>query len=171
MSIGLRKVQRDDLDVLVNISRTTFHEAFAHANTEENISAYINSAFDRAKLESELNNTSSQFYFAILEGIAAGYCKINFAPAQSDINDSESLEIERIYVLKKFQNQKAGQFMMNEVITVARASMLKFIWLGVWEENPGAIRFYRKNGFVPWKKHRFMLGNDMQTDIIMRKDL
>jgi len=41
----------------------------------------------------------------------------------------------------------------------------------VWEENPRAINFYKKNGFVEFDKHIFVLGDDEQTDIMMRLDL
>ncbi len=47
--------------------------------------------------------------------------------------------------------------------------MKKSIWLGVWEENPKAIRFYEKNGFVPFSRHIFKMGDEEQTDIMMRK--
>jgi len=45
------------------------------------------------------------------------------------------------------------------------------VWLGVWEENPRAIKFYKKNGFVEFDKHTFVLGEDEQTDILMKKIL
>ena len=48
---------------------------------------------------------------------------------------------------------------------------MKYIWLGVWEENPRATRFYQKNGFVAFGKHIFKLGDDEQTDILMKRPL
>ena len=41
----------------------------------------------------------------------------------------------------------------------------------VWEQNPRAIRFYEKNGFVSFDKHIFKLGDDKQTDIMMKLEL
>ena len=48
---------------------------------------------------------------------------------------------------------------------------MSYVWLGVWEQNPRAIRFYEKNGFVPFDTHVFILGEDKQTDILMKKIL
>ena len=41
------------------------------------------------------------------------------------------------------------------------------LWLGVWEHNARAIRFYEKCGFRDAGSHPFLLGNDLQTDRIM----
>ncbi|GJH39565.1 hypothetical protein RCZ04_01150 [Capnocytophaga sp. HP1101] len=81
------------------------------------------------------------------------------------------MEIERIYVLKSFHGSGVGQELYQKAITVAREQAVQYVWLGVWEQNPRAIRFYEKNGFVPFDKHVFVLGNDPQTDILMKKTL
>jgi len=52
---------------------------------------------------------------------------------------------------------------------VAHQNEVDYVWLGVWEENPRAIRFYQKNGFVEFDKHIFKLGDDKQIDIMMKK--
>lgn len=43
--------------------------------------------------------------------------------------------------------------------------------LGVWEHNHRALRFYEKNGFIAFGTHIFQLGNDQQTDILMKKSV
>ncbi len=45
------------------------------------------------------------------------------------------------------------------------------MWLGVWEKNPRALRFYQKIGFQEFDKHIFTLGNEKQTDIMMKLHL
>lgn len=81
------------------------------------------------------------------------------------------MEIERIYVLKEFHGKKVGQILYEKAIELAKGIDADFIWLGVWEENPRAIRFYEKNGFSAFDKHIFQLGNDEQTDIMMKLEL
>jgi ribosomal protein S18 acetylase RimI-like enzyme len=89
-------------------------------------------------------------------------------PAQTDIKDANALEIERIYVIKEYQGKKAGQQLYEKTIQVAKEKMLKYIWLGVWQENPKAIQFYTKNGFEIFDQHVFKLGDEEQTDYLMR---
>jgi ribosomal protein S18 acetylase RimI-like enzyme len=41
----------------------------------------------------------------------------------------------------------------------------------VWEHNPRAQRFYRKQGFETVGTHRFVLGTDVQTDEVMTREI
>ena len=82
-----------------------------------------------------------------------------------------ALEIERIYVNSEFQGRKIGQLLLSKAISLANEQHLKQIWLGVWEYNPKAIKFYERNGFQEFDKHIFKLGDDEQTDILMRLTL
>lgn len=92
-------------------------------------------------------------------------------PAQTDRNDPASLEIERIYVSGGFQGEGLGRYLMEQAIQIAVARKKKYIWLGVWEKNERAIRFYKRNGFYKTGIHSFVVGEDVQTDHLMRKDL
>lgn len=42
-------------------------------------------------------------------------------------------------------------------------------WLGVWERNDRAIRFYARHGYERCGEHVFQLGDDAQTDYIMQR--
>ncbi|MNE89030.1 Protease synthase and sporulation negative regulatory protein PAI 1 [compost metagenome] len=79
--------------------------------------------------------------------------------------------MERIYVLQEFLGKKVGQLLIDKALEVAALQNVKFVWLGVWEENYRAIRFYEKNGFIIFDKHIFRLGNDEQTDLMMRREV
>src|SRR5690606_35449058 len=113
----------------------------------------------------------SSFYFAELNGGAIGYLKLNTRQAQTEPQDSEALEIERIYVLQAYRGRKIGQMLYEKAIQVAQQENVPYIWLGVWEHNLPAIRFYQKNGFTEFDKHVFRLGDAEQTDIMMRKNI
>lgn len=166
--IVIQKVTENEMEDLQKISRQTFAETFASVNTEENMKKYLEEAFSREKLAKELNNPDTGFYFARLENTIIGYLKINFGAAQTELKDEKGLEIERIYVLHKFHGKHAGQLLYEKAVETARQKGSAYIWLGVWEENTRAIRFYQKNGFVAFDKHIFKLGNDEQTDIMMK---
>ena len=169
--INISIITLNDLEALQNIGIQTFIETFASVNTKEDIDAYIASGFDSAKLTAEVNNPDSQFYFINIGKKPIGYLKVNFGVAQTELQDTESLEIERIYVLKDFQGRKAGQLLFSKALEIAQKRKLKTVWLGVWEQNHKAIKFYEKNGFTVFDKHSFLLGNDLQTDIMMKINL
>ena len=71
-------------------------------------------------------------------------------------------------ILAPVDGSKATDPVLDKAIEVAKLKNSDFVWLGVWEENPRAISFYKKNGFVEFDKHIFKLGNDEQTDIMMK---
>jgi diamine N-acetyltransferase len=170
-NIDIKEVTQKDIGQLQKISKQTFFETFSAANTEENMKKYLEEEFSTEKLTFELNNPGSKFYFALLDKNVIGYLKLNFGKSQTEIKDDRALEIERIYVLKEFHGKKAGQLLYEKAMQIAGKKNTDYVWLGVWEENARAIKFYKKNGFVEFDKHTFILGNDEQTDIMMRKEL
>ena len=167
----IRKATLDDLLVLQQIGRQTFTETFASFNSAENLSQYLEQRFSPDQLKAELSNDASAFYFAENDGQVIGYLKINFGKAQTELKDEHGLEIERIYVLQQYHGKKVGQLLYEKAIEIAREMNRRYVWLGVWEENKRALQFYRKNGFVEFDKHIFRLGQDEQTDIMMKLEL
>ena len=170
-NIAIQKVTLHELVQLQEIGRQTFYETFSEGNMEANMKKYLDEGFSVAKLRSELEDKDSEFYFATLDEKVIGYLKINFGQSQTELQDDKAIEIERIYVLKEFQQKSVGQLLYDKALEIARQKNADFIWLGVWEENPGAINFYKKNGFVEFDKHIFRLGDDEQTDIMMKLKL
>jgi len=169
--IQIKEVDITDIINLKTIARNTFDETFSESNTEEDMNKYLDEAYSNERLTMELTNPDSHFYFAMYDNVLAGYLKLNKGQAQTELKDSAALEIERIYVLKQFQGAKIGQALYAKAIEFAKTVNVKYIWLGVWEENVKAIGFYTKNGFVEFDKHLFKLGTDVQTDIMMKLEL
>lgn len=167
----IRKINIDDLETLRNLSIQTFKETFEEVNTEEDMQKYLDENLSIEKLKTELENPNSEFYFAENNDEILGYLKLNFKDAQTEKLEENHFEIERIYVLKAFLGQKIGQILFDKAIEIGREKNLEYVWLGVWEENHRAIRFYEKNGFEIFGKHDFVLGKDVQTDLLMKLKL
>lgn len=161
----------NDLETIKLIGRETFFETFAESNTEADMKKYLDESFSTTKLTAELNDPNSRFFISWEEKNPIGYMKLNVGKAQTEIRDDLSIEIERIYVKQAYHGKKVGQLLYEKAFEIAQQMKKKYIWLGVWEENPKAIRFYEKNGFVAFDKHIFMMGEDEQTDILMRKEV
>jgi ribosomal protein S18 acetylase RimI-like enzyme len=169
--IVIRKITIADIVELQTISKQTFFETFADQNSADDMQKYLDNNLSVSKLNDELAEENSEFYFASFQKKEIGYLKINFGPAQTEIKDKKAIEIERIYVLKEFHGKHVGQILYNTVIDIAKQTKAKYIWLGVWEKNLRAINFYKKNGFIEFDKHIFKLGDDEQLDIMMRLEI
>jgi ribosomal protein S18 acetylase RimI-like enzyme len=166
--IEIRKATLSDLEAIQKISTQTFIETFADVNTPENIANYITDSFNSEQLTTELNNANSQFYLATADNEILGYLKVNFGDAQTEMINKNALEVHRIYVSQAFHGKNVGQLLIDKVKEIAQQTGVDNIWLGVWEENHRALRFYTKNGFVEFDKHVFTLGDEQQTDLLMR---
>lgn len=171
ISIEIKKVEISQVEILREIAINTFSETFLEDNDAQQMQNYIDEKLSIKKLQEELMNEHSEFYFAKVDHQIIGYLKINIEEAQTENLGNRSMEVERIYVLQKHQGLKAGQALLNKSIVLAKEKRLEFIWLGVWENNKKAIQFYEKNGFVIFDKHLFLLGTEEQTDLMMKLKL
>ena len=168
INIDIKEVSGNDILKLQEIGRITFSETFSASNSEENMVQYLKEGFSIQKLTGELNNYNSKFFFALDKKKVIGYLKLNFGDTQTELKDANAMEIERIYVLNEFQGKKVGQLLYDKAIEIAIERKADYVWLGVWEENKRALNFYRKNGLLEFDKHIFKLGEDEQTDIMMK---
>jgi ribosomal protein S18 acetylase RimI-like enzyme len=166
--ISIRKIGPTKVEDLKKISEQTFSEAFAAANTEQNMNWYFETAYAVDQLRSELMDLNSEFYFAELNERVIGYLKLNFGIAQTELQEENGIEIQRIYVLQEFHGKKVGQLLFEKAVDIARSKSADYVWLGVWEHNPKAIRFYEKNGFVAFDEHTFRFGDEDQRDVMMK---
>lgn len=167
----IKKATITDLILIQKISKETFIETFAAVNTAENLENYLEESFNSQKLTAEINNPDSQFYLVFFDTQIIGYLKINLGNAQTETGNDTAMEIHRIYVLRSFHGKKIGQLLLNEAISIAKQNHVDYLWLGVWEENYTALKFYSKNGFVAFDKHVFTLGNDQQTDLLLKLEI
>ena len=171
LKIKIEQINQSHITALQKIGRQTFSETFSESNSAENMAKYLEVAYSFEKLNEELNNPNSFFYFAMLDQKVIGYLKLNLGASQTELKDKDAIEIERIYVLKDFHGKKVGQLLFDKAIEIAKAQHVTYVWLGVWEENKRALQFYTKNGFVEFDQHVFVLGDEAQTDIMMKLKL
>lgn len=171
MNIVVKKADIRDVETIQTIGRETFFEAFAHLNTEADMKKYLDDSFNLEQIGKEMNNPESSFFIACESEQPIAYLKLNTGKAQTELHDENALEIERIYVKAAYQGKQIGQLLYQTALSIAQTEQRPFIWLGVWEHNLKAINFYSKHGFAEFGRHIFMLGNDEQTDIMMKKPL
>jgi ribosomal protein S18 acetylase RimI-like enzyme len=169
--IKISKAGTADVETVRAIGRETFFESFAKDNTEADMKKYLDENFSAEKIAAELGHPGSIFYVVWDGQKPVGYLKVNTEQAQTDLQEKDSLEIERIYILRAYQGKKVGQLLYEKALEVALDLHKTSIWLGVWEQNSRAIKFYFNNGFRAFDKHVFKVGEDEQMDFLMRKRL
>jgi ribosomal protein S18 acetylase RimI-like enzyme len=171
MPIRLQRCTIADLDQLREVSVKTFRDAFEKQNNPEDFQLYLQKAFNTDQLKGELLNPETIFYWAFAGNERVGYCKINEGSAQSELQDPDALELERIYVFKGYQGKGYGRSALNQILQLGREKAKNYLWLGVWEHNHRAIRFYKEYGFTTFDKHPYYIGSDRQMDWMMKIEL
>ena len=170
-ALQLSEADFADLASLLDLAQTSFVQAFTEGNKPENVQAYLSQAFTSVQLEKEWRNPASTFLLASLDGKLVGYTKVNLAAAQTDVQDPDSLEVARLYTLEEVWGRGVGQFLLDAALDFAKEKGKTFVWLGVWEHNARAIRFYEKNGFKAFGSHPFPFGDEIQNDWLMRVEV
>lgn len=169
--ISVRTCTLKDIDVLVALSIKTFRDTFDEFNSPENMIRYINTTFTKKIIDHEMKEPGTVFFLAVDDHRAAGYAKVRTSHPPEGVGSVSTLEIERLYVHREYVGKRVGHLLMQTCLTYARKREVDSVWLGVWEHNERAIAFYQKNGFEKFGQHTFMLGEDAQTDWLMKKDL
>ncbi|EPD98081.1 hypothetical protein HMPREF1528_02250 [Capnocytophaga sp. oral taxon 336 str. F0502] len=133
-----------DIALLQAIGKQTFYETFAETNTPEDMEQYLTTSFGTAKIQQELSNPDSLFFFVEEENKVIGYLKLNFSSAQTEPQDPNAMEIERIYVLKEFHGSGVGQALYQKAIEVAKERRVPYVWLGYGRRTKEPYVFTKK---------------------------
>jgi ribosomal protein S18 acetylase RimI-like enzyme len=164
----IKECSLKDIEKIKYVSEKTFYETFSGENSEEDMENYLKENFSYEQLESEVRNNGSKFYIVENEENVIAYMKLNFDKAQTEAGHNNTLEVQRIYVLQEYKGKHIGKMLMEKAIEAGKSSNVNYIWLGVWEHNINAIKFYEKQGFEKFDTHIFKLGEDEQTDNLMK---
>ncbi len=171
--IKIRLAGSGDASLLTDLSYTTFWDAFHEhpMNAPDDLAEYMSTAFSLGQIMAELTESDSIFLIAELDNKSAGYAKLITGSIEDGVTADRPIELSRLYSQQQFLGKGVGQRLMDACFDHGIFNDHDVMWLGVWEYNPRAKRFYEKNGFRVVGRHTFQLGSDPQTDLLMQKEL
>src|SRR5262249_22590392 len=135
----------------------------------EDVRLYVEKSFGPEIQAVELGDAASMFLIAERNGEAAGYARLREGLPPTDLAASRPVEIGRLYARTRSIGRGVGAALMRASLHEADSRGCDAVWLGVWERNTRAIDFYRRWGFVECGSQAFLLGNDLQRDLIMAR--
>jgi len=148
--INTRRATLDDAVLISVLASATFYEAYFEQDESENLAAYIHESFEIETVRSELAEPGSIFFIALQDGKAVGYARLIENSPIDCIAHTNIIELRRIWPKGRgFEN----------------------LWLGVWEENIRAQRFYAKFGFRNVGSITFPYGDVTGTNLVLEKAL
>ena len=169
VKVSIRLATENDAALIASFGARSFRDTFGPDNQSEDMDIYIASAFTADKIKIEMSDPTAVFFLAYFNHQLCGYAKIVANKNPMDTENVKSVELERIYVAKNFNGLGIGSLLMDECLKAAEKVGYHTIWLGVWEKNNSAARFYKKWGFKRTGNKSFKLGKDIQNDYILQR--
>lgn len=173
VKIEIRYGTTEDAQRLTPLAIKIFNDTFADnpLNKPEDMDEYISEAFSFEQTRRELADENSIFFIAETDGEMIGYAKLQKHSREDCISDENPIELQRLYVAHGFHGRGVAAKIMQTCFEESKRQNFQTMWLGVWEYNYRAQKFYEKLGFQKVGNHIFMLGKDAQTDLVMEKKL
>jgi ribosomal protein S18 acetylase RimI-like enzyme len=167
MEIIIRKIEIDDAVVLSALAKQTFFDTFTGTCTEEDMQHFLEEYFNVRQIKAELEIKESFNYFAEINNIPVGYIRfMEDYTAFPHMKKWKAIELKRLYVQKEFHGKGIAQKLISLFLEYATEQKYEVAWLGVWEYNYKAQKFYGKYGFeYSGFDHPFPIGNTPQMDI------
>jgi ribosomal protein S18 acetylase RimI-like enzyme len=174
--LTVRRGTLADAEHLSSFARRLAIETFAAQNNPDDFELYLSLTFSAGIQARQIADPSRTF---LLGEVAteqsasqlAAYALIRSPSPEPNVHGAKPVEIERFYIDGPWQGTGVADVMMQHAVEHARAVGGETLWLGVWEHNPRAIRFYQRHGFVDVGSHPFLVGTDLQTDRVMARSL
>jgi ribosomal protein S18 acetylase RimI-like enzyme len=167
----IRALSVKDIPALRNLAIKIYEDTFSMSNTKENMEAFINTDYTIEAFEREFKEEGSYYFFAEEDAVPAGYLRLRKSIEAEKYLGENTIELHRIYVDQNFQGKKVGALLMQHALNLAADLKVDWIWLGVWEKNPKAQKFYEQWGFERFSEHIFQMGEESQTDWLMKKKI
>ncbi|MFD3001177.1 GNAT family N-acetyltransferase [Pontibacter toksunensis] len=166
-----RIATQEDAVLLAELGWLTFEESFAAHNKPEDMVAFKPTMYSPALQAAELADPATEFVLVEVAGAAIAYLKLNKGPAPKAIQAEYPLQIDRFYITNAWTGRGLGDQLMQLSIEKAQMQQHDVVWLTVWEHNERAKRFYSKYGFKEVGELEFILGQDVQRDLYMQREV
>ena len=167
--MNIRRAGAADADVLSALAARTFTETFGHLYPPEDLAAFLAEAYAPARQRAILSHRDYAVWLLERDGeaighAAAGPCGLPHADAAAGDG-----EVKRLYVRQGFQGLGLGARLCDEAMAWLLRDGPRTLWVGVWSENLGAQRFYRRYGFAHAGEYEFPVGRVRDREFIFRR--
>lgn len=165
--VTVRRAVPADAEPLAEFAERSFRATFEANNAPADMDDYCSKAFAVATVRSELEDRSLSTWVARAGSDIVAYAQLSRGEVPDCVRDSTAVELRRLYVDARWHGSGLADVLLHEVREAVRALRAATVWLGVWERNDRALRYYRKAGFSVAGDHTFLLGSDPQRDLIL----
>jgi ribosomal protein S18 acetylase RimI-like enzyme len=169
MTIAYRTAGSEDAEPLHELFTRIFCDTFAHLYRPEDLDAFL-SGFSIDGWRKQLSDPAYAFRLAQSDETAVGYAKVGPLKLPVEAPD-RSVMLYQLYVDGAHHGAGVGKALMDWVVEEARRRDAPALYLTVFTDNHRARRFYDRYGFELAGRYEFMVGNQADEDVILKKML
>ncbi len=169
MDLVIRLARKEDLPALQHVAIQTYRDTFEGTASEEDTRLLLEQAYNIDQLTREFYEPGAVLYHAFVQGRLVGFLRLRDNREVEHLLGPHTCELQRLYLHKDVHGKDIGNQLMRLALAEAEKRQVDWLWLGVWERNFRAQRFYTRWGFERFSEHTFWVGNDPQIDWLFRK--
>jgi len=166
----VRAGTREDASLLAELGAGTFRESSPNT-PHEDLESYLKENFTREKLFAYLSIESAAALILEKSGQAIGYALLSPGKAPNRLVPPHSIQLKWLYILEEWTGNQLGDVLMARCLEHVRHLGFGSIWLTVWKNNGRAIRFYERWEFRKTGVYDFVVGRDIQKDLVLLKKI
>lgn len=169
--IRIRKAKIEEVPAIRELAIEVYTDTFADSNTPENLQAFFRDSYDLEKFKTEFYEADSVLYIALDNLKIIGFLRLRKSNEVAHLLGTNTIELHRMYIHRDYHGTAVARKLIEQAFEYAKKKNYEWMWLGVWEKNPRAQKFYAKWGFERFSEHIFQMGDDPQTDWLLKKRL
>jgi ribosomal protein S18 acetylase RimI-like enzyme len=168
-TVIIREATTHDLPAILHVAIASYEDTFAAFNTRENMDAFYADNYTLPRFTDEFHELHSVLFVACRHSEVVGFVRLRISHEADAFLTGKNIELQRLYIHPAHQGIRAGALLMERALAYAVEHQFEWMWLGVWERNFKAQKFYEKQGFTRFSEHVFQMGDDPQTDWLLKR--
>lgn len=195
--VVFRSVTPEEASKACDFGRAEMIRTFAYLYNKDDFDAYLAEAYTTAKYEEWLKSREYVVYGAFLDPVKAGLlgdavatdkesdkmvayvlagpCDLPLPADELKIDRTVPAgEIKRLYAHPSTFGSGIAEELMRNAMTWLRSgegNQNRDVYLGVYSENPRAIKFYEKHNFKLCGEYNFRVGSQLDREFIMKNSV
>jgi ribosomal protein S18 acetylase RimI-like enzyme len=178
LTLAVHRVATDSVDIaeLSSVAALTFPLACPPTATPDNIASFIDANLSPTRFGEYLRDPARAILVARRDAPIVGYAMVvrgvsADAGVQRAVDIRPAAELSKLYVLPDHHGSGAAAALMEHALAVAAEWDVRCVWLGVSRANQRAQRFYAKSGFTVNGTRTFQVGDHLENDYVMVREV
>jgi ribosomal protein S18 acetylase RimI-like enzyme len=166
--VEYRDATQQDAAALADFWRETFSATFGALYPVADLKAFIAQSYGESLQAAEVADPDTHNRLALDGARIVGAAKLGAFKLPIAPNCAHPLELHRLYVAEDAKGAGVADALMSWALDRARRRGAEAVYLGVYQSNERAQRFYARHGFEIVGDYLFEVGATRDPEWIMR---